>query len=50
MSNVGCRNFKYALLSQDDEKGVAYGEFVSVAGLNKNRYQAESAECDKLRR
>ncbi len=35
MSNVGCRNFKYALLSQDDEKGVAYGEFVSVAGLNK---------------
>ena len=35
MSNVGCRGFKYALLSQDDTKGVAYGEFVAVPGLNK---------------
>ena len=35
MSNVGVRGFKYALLSQDDEKGVKYGDFIAIPGLNK---------------
>ena len=35
MSNVGVRGFKYAILSQDDEKGVKYGDFIAIPGLNK---------------
>ena len=34
MSKVGVSDFKYAIMSKDDETGVTYGNFVSIPGLN----------------
>lgn len=45
MSYVGVKNFKYAIMSQDDSTGVKYDNFVAVPGINKIEVKPNSSSA-----